>query len=155
MKRPVNINVIIEALEFVSDQTEVYLNTRTGEIFTIPDQVIPETEMEEDDADFQEMQKEIREKAREELSSDEYILLPDFLDIDEYRIMEDFCLTLKDDQLSLVMCNSIRGKGAFKRFKEYIYRYGLADKWYQFREDVLRQKARKWCEDMGIPYFER
>ncbi|RMF55953.1 MAG: hypothetical protein D6748_14450 [Calditrichaeota bacterium] len=155
MKRPVNIDMIIEAFEFVSGETEVYLNTRTGEIFTIPGQVRPTSELEELDEDFRELQEEIQEKAQEELSSDEYILLPNFLEIDEYRIMEEFCLTLEDEQLSMVMCGAIQGKGAFKRFQENIYRYGLADRWYRFRENVLRERAIKWCEDQGIPYVDR
>ncbi len=154
MKRPVNLDVLIEALEFVSDQTEVYLNTRTGEIFTIPGQVKAADEQEQLDEDFRELQNEIWEKARAELSSDEYIQLPDYLEIDEYRIMEEFCLTLPDKELSLVMCSSIQGKGAFKRFKENLDRYGLTDKWYQFKQNMLREKARKWCDDMGILYFE-
>lgn len=154
MKSPVKIKTLIEALEFLSDDSDVYLNTITGEVVTIPDRVAAVVDIDEHEADLQEMQQEILEKAREEVSSEEYIQLMAGFAIDEYRIMEDFCLFIRDDQLSYVLCKDIQGKGAFKRFKEDLYRYGLEDRWYEYRDKVLKDYVKKWCEDQGILYID-
>ncbi|RMF56031.1 MAG: hypothetical protein D6748_14340 [Calditrichaeota bacterium] len=154
MRAPIKISVLIEALEFVFDEAEVYLNTRTGEIVTLETEPL-ETAPEEDAESLEELREEIEEKCREEVSSDDYILLPKSFEMDEYRLMEEFCLTLPNDELSYLMYSAIKdGKGAFRRFKENLYRYGLDDRWYQFCQQALREYAIKWCEEQGLQYVD-
>ena len=46
----------------------------------------------------------------------------------------------------------IRGSGAFRRFKDAIHRYGIAEEWYAYREQVLEEIAVSWLEVRGIAY---
>jgi hypothetical protein len=42
----------------------------------------------------------------------------------------------------------------FRRVKDAIHAYGMADDWYQYRDDALREIAMAWCEEHGIPSTE-
>lgn len=49
------------------------------------------------------------------------------------------------------MLKVIRGKGAFRRFKNYIEQYEIEQDWYNYKERRLEQMARNWCGDNDIP----
>lgn len=68
--------------------------------------------------------------------------------------MERFCLSIEDEEISDSLYYAIKGKGAFRRFKEGIHRYGITDDWYKYREEALKQMARDWCEENDIEYIE-
>ena len=59
-----------------------------------------------------------------------------------------------DDDRRDSLCNAIRGRGAFRYFKDKIHEYGIADDWYQYRDDAIREIAIGWCEENGIRYTE-
>ena len=67
---------------------------------------------------------------------------------------EEFCGSLDDGRLSDILNNSIQGRGAFRRFKDNIHRYGIAEDWYRYRDDSLRKIAIEWCEENGINYVD-
>lgn len=90
--------------------------------------------------------------AQEVLSEDYYISLPSQFDIHEYSIMEKFCLSINDDNLQDIMYSSIKGNGAFRRFKDNIHRYHIAEDWYKYRDEAIKQIAIEWCEDNEIRY---
>ena len=75
-------------------------------------------------------------------------------DIHEYRIMERFCSSIEDDDMRDDLCQAIRGRGAFRYFKDRIHAYGIAEEWYRYRDEALREIAVAWCEEHGIPYTE-
>ena len=64
--------------------------------------------------------------------------------------MERFCLSREDDDL----CDAIRGRGAFRRFKDRVQAYGIAEDWYRYRDAALREIAVAWCEAHGLQYTE-
>ena len=88
------------------------------------------------------------------LKTDHYLELPPRFDIHEYRIMERFCLSVEDDDIREELWDAIRGRGAFRRFKDRMHIYGMTEAWYRYRDAALRQKAIDWCEAQGIPYME-
>jgi hypothetical protein len=68
--------------------------------------------------------------------------------------MERFCLSL-DDPLRETMYRSIKGSGAFRRFKENIRRYGIEDTWYKYRDEKIKEIAREWCEYYEISFTDQ
>jgi hypothetical protein len=46
-----------------------------------------------------------------------YLELPNKYDVNEYEIMEEFCLTVSDQRKQDSLLRAIKGKGAFRRFK--------------------------------------
>ncbi len=82
--------------------------------------------------------------------SPDYIPLPDKYFIHDYEIMERFSLSLTDEKLRNKMCFSLRGSGAFRRFKDNIYRFGIEKDWFAYQDEVYREIAVQWCKDNNI-----
>lgn len=66
--------------------------------------------------------------------------------------MEDFVLSINDNKLSDELYYAIKGSGAFRRFKDLIQRYGIADDWYKYRDNKYREIAIQWCEENDMEY---
>ena len=80
----------------------------------------------------------------------DYLVLPTKYDFDEYQLMEKFSLSFEDGKTLEILYGAIKGKGAFRRFKETVHRLNLTDHWYAYRENSVRQMAIDWCELNGI-----
>lgn len=154
MDKPVKLDDIIQEIEMQTDETSSFLNIRTGEIVTISDEEFRAAEEDESIELFPEWQHEFINIAKEILYGDDYISLPSKFDIHEYSIMEKFCLSIMDDKISDILYNSIKGRGAFRRFKDNIHKYNLVEDWYRFRDEAIKQIAIEWCKVNGINYIE-
>lgn len=150
----VKLEDIIEGLEFQSDECTAYLNKNTGKVVFITDEEFRAAEDNEPIENFPEWEHENIEIAKEILETDNYIHLPNKFDINEYSIMERFCLSIKDNEISNIMYNSIKGLGAFRRFKENIYRYNIQDDWYSYRDAAIKEIAIEWCEYNNLEFIE-
>ena len=85
---------------------------------------------------------------------DEYLELPSQFDIHEYEIMERFCLSISDEKIRYVLLSKIHGSGAFHRFKETIYRYGIEEDWFRYRDEAYKEIAISWLESHGFNYVD-
>ena len=150
----VKLKDIIEGLEFQSDEGASRLNTTTGEVVYVTDEELRAAEAEEPLDDFPAWEHEAIRIAGEILETDYYLPLPTKFDIHEYRIMERFCRSVDHDDMRDDLCNAIRGRGAFRYFKDKIHEYGIADDWYRYRDEALREIAIEWCEENDIHYTE-
>ena len=92
------------------------------------------------------------ELAQRVLDSDRYVALPTSWDVHEWRIMEAFCYSLDDEDIRGECLGAIRGRGAFRYFKDLLLRHGLRDSWYAFRGEALRKIAIEWCEEHEIAF---
>ncbi len=154
MAVPVKLKDIVEELSFQSDEVSSLLNTKTGEVVSVADEELRAAENEEPLENFPEWQRDAIRVANDILETDNYLPLPTKFDIHEYNIMERFCLSIEDDDISNDLCNAIRGRGAFRYFKDKIREYGMIDAWYKYRDDALREIAIEWCEENDIAYTE-
>jgi hypothetical protein len=145
----------MEGMEFQSDETSSYLNKRTGDVVTITDDEFRAAEDDERIEDFPEWQHEKIKTTKEILETDNYLSLPSKFDIHEYEIMERFCLSITDDEIRDSMYRSIKGSGAFRRFKEDIHRYNMAEDWYKYRKEAIKQIAIDWCEENDIEFIDK
>lgn len=68
--------------------------------------------------------------------------------------MEEFCLSVNDHMIRNKLLGAIKGKGAFRRFKERIIDFAIEDNWYLFREEQLKEIAKSWCQDNKIDFIE-
>ena len=147
---PVKLSAIIEGIDFQSDEGRSYLHTATGEVIYITDEELRAAEEEAPLDDFPEWQHDQIRMATEMLETDHYLPLPDRFEINEYQIMERFCLSVDDEDMREDLCDAIRGRGAFRRFKDRVQVYGMAEEWYRYRDAALREIAIAWCEAHGI-----
>ena len=150
----VKLKDISEGLEFQSDEGSAHLNTATGEVVYTTDYELRAAEDETPRDHLPAWQIEALRTAKDMLETDHYLPLPTKFDIHEYRIMERFCRSVDNDDMRDDLCNAIRGRGAFRYFKDTIYEYGIADDWYRYRDEALRDIAIAWCEEHGIQYTE-
>lgn len=150
----VKLSDIVEGMEMQTDEMRSFLNKENSAVFSITDEELRAAENEEPLEKFPQWQRESIETAIEILETDNYIKLPSKFDIHEYSIMEKFCLSLEDEDLSDLLYNSIKGSGAFRRFKDNIHRRGIAEEWYKFRDEALKKIAIEWCEENDIRYTD-
>jgi hypothetical protein len=150
----VKLSQIIEGMEFRSDEKEFYLDTNTGKVILLtPDEM---SAGDEDDPveDYPDWQQESVEAARSLArgKDDHLVELPTKWDVNDYQMMEDFCLALPEEQTRSTLYGAIQGKGAFRRFKDTLQRLDLADKWYSYRTKRFKTVAIEWCDANEIPY---
>ncbi|MBW2148965.1 MAG: hypothetical protein JRG73_02390 [Deltaproteobacteria bacterium] len=153
----VKLSAIIDGMEIQSQESSSYLNKKTGEIVTINDEEFRAAEYDDSLEEHSEWEKEFIEKAREILedkNEGNYLALPSTFDIDEYSIMERFCLSIEEKRISESLHYAIKGSGAFRRFKDLIHGFGVAEDWYRYRDEALRKIGKDWCEANNIEYTD-
>jgi hypothetical protein len=152
---PLKIGEIVEAIDLQTDETTAFLNKRTGEIVTILAEEIDAVANQEPLEDAPEWERGDMRIAQEILGNEgDFLRLPTKDKIDEYQIMERFCLSVRDRKILEGLYVSIKGKGAFRRFKDQILRLGIADQWYKYREEAIKQIAIDWCKSHRIDFEE-
>ena len=154
MTVPVKLSDIVEGLEFQSDEHFSYLNMITGEVVSVTTEELRAAEEDESLEDFPAWQHDALRIAGEILETDHYLPLPTKFAIHAYHIMERFCFSVEDADIRDDLCDAIRGRGAFRRFKDRIQAYRIAEAWYRYRDAALRDIAIAWCEEHGLRYTE-
>ena len=151
-KLKVKLSDILDAIEF-SSAGPSFINLKTGEVCSFSEEAMNQAEEEDDDDDndYPEWQKEEIQQAKQYLENvDDYLDLPSQEDVEESRIMEDFAYSLKDEKISQQLLISLKGSGAFRRFKDNVRLLGIDKEWYQFRDEKYQQFAFEWCEANDI-----
>lgn len=139
------LNLICDAIESADNDWKQYLDIETMEIISLPE--CPFT------GEYDQEDQELADRIEEGWNI-RYFGLPSTFDIHEYSIMEDFVYDLPEGKVQNALENAIRGKGAFRRFKDAIYKFGIEEQWYDFQEEKYRKIAREWCEAHGFTYSD-
>lgn len=137
----IKLDQVIGAIECADDIFTSFWDTQTGETVYLADPVL-NGEMDEDLA------------AEIENDPERFLRFPTKYEIHEYRIMEDFIEQLSSGKVQNELAHAIRGKGAFRRFKDSIFYHGLDQRWYTFQANAYRELAIHWCEDESLAYTE-
>jgi hypothetical protein len=149
----VKLDEIIEGLESQSDESSSYLNTKTGEVVLVTEYATRAAEDDEPLEDVPDWERDLVAVAREIIAdTGDYIQLPTKYDIDEYSIMENFCTSLEKQEIGDILYDLISGSGAFRRFKDAIYKYGVEDEWYKYRNNAIKEIAIEWCRQNNIEF---
>jgi len=70
---------------------------------------------------------------------------------EDYQDMGDFIATIRDERLQDRLWDAIRGRGAFRRFKDVLaYHPYERERWFEFKDDRVRQRVLDWLESEGI-----
>src|SRR5215467_5310179 len=114
----VKLQDILEGIDFQSDAQSSFLNLTTGEVVSITDEELRAAENDAPLEDFPAWQHDAMRIAGEIVDTEHYLPLPDRFEINEYSIIERFCLSVDDEDMRDDLCDAIRGRGAFRRFKD-------------------------------------
>ncbi|MEI6043239.1 MAG: UPF0158 family protein [Chloroflexota bacterium] len=168
-----NLKVNLEELvgAFDTDFAEMwhYLDLATGEIILVTDETrqqleeLLETCAEGDtievvqvaiqNTDLPDWEKEtLYSAALVEFEYDTHVIEIPRADVHEgYKDMEVFIETIVSKHLQELLQVAIRGKGAFRRFKDVLDRYPQErEQWFQFRAARLKQRVLGWLKGEGI-----
>lgn len=145
-KHVIPLGKVIEAIEMADDLWNQYFDLEKKEVVSVPSDISMNGEVDEDDQEIMEM--------IEEGWQVRYFGLPSKYDIHEYSIMERFIWELPTDDVQNELERAIRGRGAFRRFKDTLRRFNMEDKWYEYEAQAYRKIAIEWCENNGFEYEE-
>jgi uncharacterized protein UPF0158 len=167
MTAAVSLRDLVDELQMLPNEWNAYLNKVTGKIITVTDDDVAMVEMDSEFAEEMEagnddigsevsgLETEHYQEVKRVLASDpDYLKLPSRFEIHEYEIMERFCRSYPNGKVSDILLGKIRGSGAFRRFKDTIYQYGIEDDWFQYRDEAYKEIAIAWLESHGIAYAD-
>ncbi len=155
MNIQVKLQAIIEEMEIQFEESRTFLNIKTGEIIVVTSDDLRAAEDEESFDHLPDWEQEDRKVANDVVENFEnYKELPTKYELNEYEMMEDFCLTVSDQRKQDILLSLIKGKGAFRRFKDKIIDFEIEDKWYSYRDERFKQIAIEWCLDNNINFSE-
>lgn len=139
----VPLSIVVDAVETASDEWNQYLDIEEMEIVSLP--VYPFA------GKYDEDEEELSELIEEGWNV-RFFRLPSPYDIHEYHIMEQFIWELPEGRIQDSLEYAIRGRGAFRRFKERIIQYDIEEQWYDYQQEAYRKIAKEWCEDNDLEY---
>lgn len=147
---------IADKMEEASDEWRQFLNIKTGEFLSVQFEHLSLAEdLDSDDelAKYSDWERDAIREAVDMLSNeDDYVELPSQYEIHKYRIMEEFAEEISDPRKQEMLLVSLRGKGAFRRFKDALIRVELEKEWYAYRFIAFMKIAKEWGEDNNIVY---
>ncbi len=148
MPAKANLKQIAEEIGIQTDEHTAYFDRESGEVLMVSDDDIRAAEEDHSLEELPEWQQEMIEMARRiaDDTKDRYLALPSKWDFHEYKVMERFCWSLENEERSDDLLSAIRGRGAFRMFKDRIHRLGIQDDWYRFRDEALKELAADWAE---------
>lgn len=155
MSAKVKISDLLFGLEG-NDVFVSYLDKETGKVHTLPKEAFDTFYRGESsgfDVEIFDEDNKLAKKIEKDEKEEKYVQLPSQYDINEWEIMRDFCYSLEDEEKTQDLLNAIHGRGAFRYFKDMIFKMGIRDDWFKFRDKVLTQKMLKWCERNDIDYI--
>jgi len=137
----VDLDELRAAYECTSEMNSHYLDLKTGEILLVV---------------HQEGVAEQNEKNKEKVEGDDegrYVKIPSTDSREGYKDMQDFILTVDDEDLKERLCIAIDGRGAFRMFKEVLARYPEErERWFEFKEERMRERVVNWLKWEGIEF---
>ena len=132
---------VIQAIEEANEVFTSFWDTKTGKTVYLAD---PLMTGETDDALSAEMENE----------PERFLRFPTKYEIRQYRIMEDFIDQIPPGKAQEELAYAIRGKGAFRRFKQSVRFHGLEQRWYDYLAQAYREFVIRWCAEEGLEYTE-
>lgn len=154
MKPPaVKIADLTDALDMIPNEASAWLDRTTGRVWIIQDHVMAAAESgDEADATGLSEWEEDEFAAAQAFCADSKrgVALPTPFDFHEYHHMEKFIATVADDDHADQLWRAIKGKGAFRHFKDTAHRLGVIDAWYAYRDAAARKFMLEWAESHGI-----
>jgi hypothetical protein len=156
--KPIKLSELIEVLELDSDEYTNRVDLRNGSVVRLPNSLLNAAEEGDEEAldrlgDWEKEEVEIA-KAIAADSGERFVAAPDKFDFHEYRQMERFIGTVENAEAAEQLWRAIKGKGAFRYFKDTASRLGLLKQWYQYRDDTMKQYVVEWAEAHSVPFVD-
>src|SRR5262245_12818988 len=170
-KVTINLDDLTTAMDDALAEINHYLDTESGEVISIGDEIQQELEAIYEEAgdatgaealdiadivnrsDIPDWRKAaVLEAHQVEMGyGTRYLAIPKADSREGYRDMENFINTVRDQTLEQQLWQAIQGRGAFGRFKAVLGGYPRErERWFQFKTDRLRERAEEWLAEEEI-----
>src|SRR4051812_975008 len=152
MNPPAKLYELLDCLEFESELTAYYFDRKKGEIVAVDRSILSAVEEEKENTatELSEWGKNELDLARaivdEGGAGGRFIHPPNKNDFHEYRHMERFIATVTNAQAADELYRAIKGKGAFRYFKDTLDRLGLKDQWFAYRDAARNKFVLQWAQ---------
>ncbi len=149
---PARLREVAGAIDMSPSEVDMYIHRVTGELVMVEDSVLAAIRKKKTPRPSALPEESVEDARRVAAEKDAFVQLPAQQSYDGYRLMEDFCGTVEDARIRERLEDAIRGKGAFRRFKDMVRRTGVEQDWYAFRNAAILEVARAFLEENEIPY---
>lgn len=161
----VSFSDLEDAFQNSSDEHSYWLDKQTGRVILLDSEVSDALREGEDLADLPDWQREMAEemtpllRALGELTGEEvgeeelnrFVEIPQRDSSEAYEVTEDFVETVTDSRLRDLLVVALRGKGAFRRFKNRLLDFPAErERWFRFSNERLRHRIKEWAEGEGV-----
>jgi len=154
MAAMVSLREVVDELEALIDESAAYVNRETGEVYSIRDEDAGLIEDGVDPDELPEWLSDEMPRIREVLESEDWLPLPTRFDIHEWAIMDGFARSIDDADVRDELLIAIRGRGAFRCFKDAVHRRGIHEDWYRHKAAALGRMAADWLDGHGVAYVD-
>ncbi len=136
---PIELDMLETAMEDSDLSNRYYLNLVTGKVVFFSD-----------DLGLSEEDERLSEEIDE---SDDYVTVDRISSHEAYQWMVDFVdemVAPTDENAAEKLSIALEGKGAFRRFKDTLYRVDekWQQAWYQFRDRQLKTAVEEWLKSV-------
>ncbi|WP_174853942.1 UPF0158 family protein [Streptococcus suis] len=134
----VSFQDVVDSLQMISQGDKYYYDSHIDELVYLS---------------VGEFRIEFREGLEEEIEEDvtgRFVRLPTYYDFNPYTFMELYISDLTDGDLSGRLSRAIRGRGAFRRFKNELKRCDRLEEWYAFETQCYKELVLEWCQENKI-----
>lgn len=149
---PARLREVAGAIDMSPSEVDMCIHRVTGELVMVEDSVLAAIRKKKTPRPSALPEESVEDARRVAAEKDAFVQLPAQQSYDGYRLMEDFCGTVEDARIRERLEDAIRGKGAFRRFKDMVRRTGVEQDWYAFRNAAILEVARAFLEEHEIPY---
>lgn len=169
-KLKVDLEEVALAFEQFSLEIKHYLDTETGQVVSISDEMRRELEdIYEEIGDEGEYPQAFSEALQRSEMPDwmkegvqaayqvecgygtRYLRIPQADSREGYHDMEDFIGTVRNERLREKLEVAIQGQGAFRRFKDVLASApDERERWFAFKDERVRRRVLEWLEAEGI-----
>ncbi|HEL2383235.1 TPA: hypothetical protein U0431_001444 [Streptococcus suis] len=129
---------VVDALQMLSQGDRYYYDSYLDELVYLS---VEETGLESCEGLEEEIEEDVTGR---------FVRLPTYYDFNPYAFMERYVYHLPEGDLSDRLSRAIRGRGAFRRFKNELERCDRLEEWYAFETQCYKELVLDWCQENEI-----
>lgn len=141
MKIPVNISKLIELMDIQSNEIYYYYDLKNECFVSIPGEEFTN-------------EVGIEDLTNNYIEHQHFLRIPSKIEIQEFNIMRNFAVTIKNKSISNDILKALAGSGAYKKFLNKVAHFSLEKEWSDFRLQALKKIAINWCKKNELLYEE-
>jgi hypothetical protein len=149
---PVSLRQLIDEFDAMPAGATLFVDVETGTIVSFTDADVAAIEGEDEDARTLGLSEEDLASMRQVYESPSLVALMTTDDFDEFAAMHTFAESQPPSSARNRLLDALRGKRAFRRFKDSVFAAGLRDRWFAWREAALSETLQQILDDLEIPY---